>query len=274
MNAEEIISNFKEKGFIEIPITISKAEIDNAAEIFLEFLKVPLEEKELIKQTIPLKNLKGELEDFGNDKGNDYGYYQKLKNKGDLDNKQFFHYNPYLESILPKILETADKRTIKFIEVAREFYKKAESIAKPIIKEIDTKFPGTYEILFPENELPRSPIRFLSYYKEAQGDFIAKGHYDKSIFTLAIGENKPGLKIGFDEESLKEITHKENQAIFFPSLSSLAISNNKFKPAWHEVIQKSGDEVNETCTRWAIVFFIAPTKIIETITHKKAHKIM
>lgn len=274
---ENITNEILENQFIKIPINISQKELHEAAELFLEFLKQSDEEKERFKVYIPYKNKKGEIINYGrgdvaNEGSRFRGFKKKLKTEGEKDNKQYFHYCWDADKEIDKTLENSTEISKKFIESARNIYKKAQEKTKEILIEIDKDFPGVYDMVFNKENLASGTLRFLSYYSDKEGDFIAKRHYDKGFTTLALAESHPGLEVGTNDNDMIEVEHTNDQAIFFPSYMISKFTKGKIKPTWHGVTQKKREVEEEVSSRWAIVFFSEPKSLDEAISWDELHK--
>lgn len=261
----------RERAFIEVPFSMSRKELEAAAEVFLEFLRLPLEEKEKLSKLIEYKNKDGSSMDFGKVNGVFMGYKRKDKKDGDDDNKEYFHYNRKFEQFLTPLLLDSPDICRRFVDVARNIYEKAEKCMKEKINELETSYPGLYDWVFPENGNTNTTLRFLSYRTEEEGDFIAGEHYDKGVATLAIAESHPGLRIGKGKGDLEEVSQREGQVIFFPSFLLYKFSAQDIFPSWHGVVQKKRSENEDVSSRWAIVMFAAPSYIEEKIEGERMH---
>ena len=98
--------------------------------------------------------------------------------------------------------------------MAYEIWAAAESTVKTILQELEAQFPGCVEAIFPSNK-SETVLRFLRYEWQTCGHYLAKPHYDAAALSLAIAEDKPGLRIGVDPKSLQLLQHKEDHAVFF-----------------------------------------------------------
>lgn len=60
-------------------------------------------------------------------------------------------------------------------------------------------------------------LRLLAYETPTDGQTIARGHYDRSVFTLALAETEPGLEIGTNSDAfdLIPVQHTGGIAKFF-----------------------------------------------------------
>lgn len=255
---QELKNSIKEKGYISIPVHISKDEFETAISSFFSFLALPLE----VKKEIYLKLRP-------NERGSEVGYMRYLKSEGKTDDREYFHYHEFAEkSFLEKRKEIKELdellRNMKFI------YDKAVEVLDVIAEPFEKEFPGFCDKLFLKNRPNEFYLRFLKYDHAQPGEFLAKGHYDRGTCTIALSESAPGLRLGKNTQSLKEVEHSEGQAIFFPSLGFRHITSPEFIPTWHDVVQKERDMYSSDTSRWAIVFF-ADAVDLPSITYEEAH---
>jgi isopenicillin N synthase-like dioxygenase len=240
-------SELEEKGFAEVKFPISDKEMNEAAKVFLEFLTLDQE----IKEAIHVRK-RGESFNTG---------YVKRKKEDGRDNKEYFHYHPILDELFPELKKSENTKITKFFEVARKIHDAAYKLNKKIVSELaDDK---SLKKFYSKEKRERYSLRFLKYDKNEPGNFLASGHYDQGVCTLALAESHPGLRIHD-----VDVVHDNGKAIFMPGLLCKEI-NSSLKPAWHEVIQK--EESSEGYARWAIVFFWNTIEKIET-PYKKRHE--
>lgn len=260
INLENILEEVKEKNYAVLPFSISKAELDKAAEDFMQFLTLPQEVKDKFHFKLDERN-----------RGSNIGYVNKKQESGDNDNKEYFHYNLYAEDLLEKIPESENITEVKkFFDSARYIYSEAVETMSKVLKELDKKYPGLHDEFLEKKPHPLFYLRFLKYEPAGKGRFLAKAHYDRGAFTLALAESAPGLRVGRNDKNLKEVKRVTNTALFMPGLSSDAYVSDSMTPAWHDVVQTGEDILNNTTARWAIVFF-ADSIIDNDISFEDAH---
>ena len=239
----------KEKNFVELPFPISHSEFSKAADCFFEFLSLSYEAKQKFLLYID-----------PTDQESMVGYMKRQHKNGDYDEKEYFHYNRYAEVEFAKLAEETGPKASEFFKCARYIYGSAEFIIGRVIKAFDAEFPGMYEKFFPLNAFPHFYLRFLKYNVMGEGNFLAGAHYDQGACTLALAESAPGLRIGRNEATLKDVEHKDGTVIFMPGLQFHLFTSEEFTPAWHDVVQKSEHTLNKEVARWAIVFFADPVR--------------
>ena len=257
---EKILSNIKEQNYVEVPFLMPKEKAEKAAKNFINFLTLPQE----------LKNQFNVIADEA-DRGSDSGYVRREKAKG-YDNKEFFNYRKISEILLKdSILNNKDNVKVKnFFHSAQEIFNGAVKTMRQVIRVINMHHEGIYNKIFSKNPNRLLCLRFVKYDPAGQDKFLAKAHYDRGSCALAIAESAPGLRVGKDEGTLKEVTRRGNTAIFMPGFTFAEdVSSDKFTPAWHDVVQKSDNMYNKNVARWAIVLF-ADVKT-EGISYKDTH---
>ena len=250
--------NIVSRNYFPIAFSLPHKEFRKAADHFFAFLTLPHETKKAFY-----------LLTKEEDKESMVGYMRREQGRGDLDEKEYFHYNRYAKDAFGALPESIDPRVGLFFDAAHSIYEEAEGLMRAIIQEFDVSFPGLYQNFFPEDAHPHFYLRFLKYSSRGRDDFLAGGHYDLGGCTLALAESAPGLRIGKDAETLQEIEHRDGQAIFMPGLQFPELTSDDLPPAWHDVVQKKNDRVKEGAygndtARWAIVFFADPATLTQT----------
>lgn len=252
--------NIKKNSFAEFSFPISREEFSKTADCFFEFLSLPYEAKQKFLLYIDHEDPESMV-----------GYLKRQHKNGDYDEKEYFHYNRYAEAEFSKLADEIGPKASEFFKRARYVYGSAELVMGRIIKALDGEYPGLYDRFFPTNAFPHFYLRFLKYNTMGKGNFLAGAHYDQGACTLALAESAPGLRIGLNEATLKEVKQKEGTVIFMPGLQLRLLTSEEFTPAWHDVVQKSDDAFSEDAARWSIVFFADPIKKEKT-TWEDRHK--
>ena len=196
---------------------------------------------------------------------------RRQKGVEDKDNKEFFHYHPVLTEHFKNLPVLQDPTTVEFFSHAQTIYTACVQATNEILSAFEVEFPGIRkQLISPDGAIGMSTIRFLKYEPAGSGNFLAKGHYDRGTMTLALAESAPGLRVGKTAEQLALVTHKENTALFMPALLFSDITDARFTPAWHDVVQTSENVYRTDAARWAIVFF-ADAQHTTTPTLKETH---
>lgn len=259
-SSEQILKELKENAYAVLPFGLSREEMEQAASDFMGFLSLPQEIKNKFFFKLDLKN-----------RGSGVGYVRKSKFSGDGDNKEYFHYNLYAEDFFKEMPESQNIPEVKkFFDVARRIYDEASKTLSKTLTVLEERHPGIYNKFFHKDKHPFFYLRFLKYDISGKGKFLARAHYDRGECTLALAESAPGLRIGRNEETLKEVNRVDNTVLFMPALRFSEVVPGDFYPAWHDVIQKSDDVYSESAARWAIVFF-ADTQVENYVTLGEAH---
>lgn len=258
-----LIAELAEKNYAEIPFNMSRAKLEEAAERFFDYLTISQEEKEALHYFDRPENRQG------------IGYVRKAGEEdeaGRMDFKEYFHYHPKLLKEFAGSELLNNPKTKAYLEVAEEIHAETLRVNKKIFKIISVEFPEFYGRLFPHTEeyVEYAALRFLKYEPSGQGNFLARAHYDRGCATLALAESAPGLRIGRDEESLVPVEHKDGVALFMPAYQIHELTDMRFRPAWHDVVQASTDVYRENAARWAIVYF-ADSEGTHVPTKEEAH---
>ena len=256
----DMINRLVSKNYMSVTFPLSHKHFCLAAESFLDFLTLPDDVKNSFYHKIDPR-----------DRGSAVGYVLKARHKGDLDNKEYFHYHPIAEEEFLSSLANPDPRIHVFFGYARTIHYLASLCLSEILRELEGRFPGLRTQFFPEKGHPHFYLRFLKYATSTTGDFLAAGHYDRGGCTLALSESAPGLRIGKDDRSLEEVVHTDKTALFFPAVHFDAMTSPELRPAWHDVIQKQEDRYSDSVARWAVVFFADAVEFAGRTKLEEAH---
>lgn len=249
MDYSSLKQDIQHQSFSEVPLSVSPNHIQKAVNSFFAFLALPQADKNRFAFDVKFDE---------RDRGMDLGYRLRTSSSGDgYDDKEFFHYNHYArdrfssQAVIPPALNT-------FLLQAEEVYTSTLHAMRSVIRVLDTEFTGLYEKTFPSNVEPTCVLRFLKYNQAGEGQFLAKGHYDRSMCTIAIAESAPGLRFGTDSDHVREVVHRAGIGLFFPGMQMAYYTSQDFPPAWHDVVQKGGQSYAPQVARWAVVFFCSP----------------
>lgn len=250
---DDLFPSLLNHAYYQTPFAIPNQAVLTAVEHFFKFLKL----SDPIKNTIDFK-LREE-----NRRG-DIGYKKRFASDEDFrDDKVFFHFHP---EIFNRYQSLIDEQPIllNFLNAAHEIWLAAESTVKTLLAQLNEQFPGCVNSIFPSGK-SETILRFIRYDWQTCGHYLAKPHYDAAAISLAIAEDKPGLRIGTDQRSLQLIEHQKDHAIFFISSNYKRVFGEHchFKPAWHDVIQVNEKSIGHPYSRWAVVAFFVPYGIAE-----------
>ena len=256
---DELKTQIKENSCVRIPFPVLRPDFNKAIDHFVHFLSLPMEKK----REIFFKARQDE-------RGAEVGYVRYLRDYGHTDNREYFHYHHLAEERFSN-LRTDIPELDELLKSMKFIYGETVKSLEEILVTLDKHFPGIHRNFFTEeNGRGDFYLRFLKYDYAKPGEFLAKGHYDRGGCTLALAESAPGLRMGIDDEHMKEVEHLEGEALFMPALKFSTLTSNDFPPTWHDVVQKGDDTYNGEIARWAIVFFANPVNVPE-ITYEEAH---
>jgi|HubBroStandDraft_6_1064221.scaffolds.fasta_scaffold164021_2 hypothetical protein len=261
MNSKNLFLSLLNQAYYQIPFVIPHQTILTAVEHFFGFLNLSNPVKSTIDFKLREENRRGDI-----------GYKKRFASDEDYrDDKEFFHFHP---EIFNRYQYLIDEQPIlsSFLNVAYDIWRAAESTVKTLLHQLEEQFPGCVEAIFPSGK-SETILRFLRYDWQTSGRYLAKPHYDAAAISLAIAEDKPGLRIGLDPTSLQLLQHQEDHAIFFISSNYKRVFGDQcpFKPAWHDVIQIDENKIGHPYSRWAIVAFFIPYGVAElprSFTHR------
>lgn len=254
---EQIREKLAQNHYAHVPFPASPAQIDAAVATFLQFLNVPLEQKQkIITLAVP------------GDDAFTCGYELKLRRLGHKDNKEMFHDNRQLRRNLESLISDADPRVRDFLDASWPIYSAVEEQARMIVPQFEQYAPGITSRFFPNDKDPLIFLRYLAYLDVPDEDaatkkVLARDHYDHAPLTTSIKESKPGLSIG-TPGNLKPAERKIGHSRFFlgPNLYNLLPEkhHNKFPLGYHGVRDIKNDNATHITppgiARWAVVGFI------------------
>jgi hypothetical protein len=241
-----------------VPLPMTHAEFRRAIGIFIDFLKLPMPVKEALYFKVR-----------PDDRGSEVGYKRYRRDEGQTDNREYFHYHRLAEKRFGE--PRAQVRELdELLRSMKAIYGSALRKLEEIIRTFDGRFPGIHEKFFATDRPGNFYLRFVKYDRARPGEFLAKGHYDRGSCTLALAESAPGLRMGTNDTDLREVVHREGEALFMPGLKFSQVTSEEFAPTWHDVLQKGDDAFNEEIARWAIVLFADPADM-PIVTFDEAH---
>lgn len=263
----------QEQAYATVPIDITKADMQTAIEQYSDYLA--LDEGYHAASRFLLGNRgDGDFGQFTREIGKD-----TMRGKAQ-DNKDIFHFGSMSRQVVEsRISGGLPKEMQTFLNTAEELFWSAERSKRGAVAELDIAGSGLLKIMQPETAMLSDVLRFIAYYPGA--DTLAKGHFDRSTATLALGESHEGLRMTPGQnakarevtkaymqelqDSLQPVSHHEREAKFF-----LGAGWNRLQPqyrrdnedlqlAWHDVVS-SDQTVNDKIARWAIVLFANPNR--------------
>lgn len=260
----------KTNGYVPVEIDIKKNDLQTTIDQYTDFLDIDPKYHEVTRFWL-------------SDRGDgDYGQFTRVAgmdgDRGTVqDNKDIFHFGSETRQQVEANISgklPSDMKT--FLNSAEEIFWEAERSKKQVLESFVGKTllkimqPDSYNTL---NDV----LRFIAYHPNDEK--LAKGHFDRSTATLAIGESHEGLRIApgqnglmlnADQEymntlesRLKPVEHHEGEAKFFLGAGWNRIYKSYRKGledlplGWHDVIP-SGKRVDKKIMRWAVVLFVNP----------------
>lgn len=257
---QSLIQNLQEKPYVQVPLTLSQAQLTEAMDAFFAFLELPDDVKNHIDMKLSPLHRRG-----------DVGFKHRDPEDGPYsDSKDFFHYHPLILKEYDEFLK--DQPVVRnFVEKAQPIWQMTYDILYSLMAQMEPTYPGCLGQIF-DSERVHLLLRFLKYNWHTSTKYLAKPHFDAGSFTLAITESCPGLRIGTGPEDLESVDSEPGQGIFFVSSNYEKITRSPdFKPAWHDVIQTDETLIGKPFARWAMVAFLDGhnlTALDKTETHK------
>lgn len=272
----EFRETLKEKGYAPVEIALSKADMSSAMESYTHFL-------ELDESYFDATRF------YMTDRGDgDFGQFRRRAGEtGDRgvvpDSKDIFHFGAQSRQVLEARLHNRLPNAMRiFYRDAEEIYWAAERAKLDAIDELDILHMGLRGVMMDEKHAINDVLRFIAYYPDPNK--LAKGHFDRSVCTLAIGESHEGLRIAPGQnglmtdasegymaqldQKLSPVEHHEKEAKFMLGAgwnrldSQHRFGNQEMPLGWHDVVP-SEKTVNERVMRWAIVLFANPHLAID-----------
>ncbi len=271
MSELNVHENLYESGFVPVGIDIGYSDLEVAMQRYLAFLEI---EDEYHAAT--------RFESTGRGDG-DFGQYVRVAGNQGVrgtvpDNKDIFHFGAQSRQVVEARVSGGLPHEMKeFLDAAEEIFWAGQRSKKQALQELDWLQTGLVGIMSPEVGTVNDVLRFIAYHPN--DGLLAKGHFDRSVCTLAIGESHEGLRITKGEngltvdcdeaymkgleDTLQPVSHQPGEAKFFLGAGwnrlpdQFKSGNHDLPLGWHDVIE-SDKKVSETVMRWAIVQFCNP----------------
>ncbi len=234
----------KDQLFVEINYPKVLTDLIDEATPWRDFCALPAE-------------IKDKFTDLYNEMDLEAGYFFRSKAAGRED-KEYFHICPEVGKILKK--KNLDKfvsenKVLKdFFDYAEKVYDAVSDFSTAIAYEIGKEVPSLDE-LAKEGRL-RFLLRLLHYTNTDDTEVIAAQHFDRSLYTLHLYENAPGLQfLNYDME-WTDAPISNGKTVVFSGHRLEDISDGKIQKTWHRVIKK-GDHKD----RISLVLFVWTDKV-------------
>lgn len=267
----EVRESMVEKGYSPVGIDLGVSDLQTAIDRYTAFLEIDEQYHEATRFYLSERG------------DGDYGQYTRVAGstgeRGDVpDNKDIFHFGSMSRQVIESRISGRMPRDMKlFLDVAEEIYWAGQRSKRTALEALDQRKAGLVGILQSERNTLNDVLRFITYYPNEEK--LAKGHYDRSTCTLAIGESHEGLRITTGqngltvnadeayladlESRLKPVEHRDHEAKFFLGAGwnrlpgQYKAGNEELELGWHDVIP-SDKQVDQKVMRWAVVMFINP----------------
>ena len=267
----EIRENLLEKGYAPVGIDLGVSDLQTAIDRYTAFLEIDEKYHEATRFFI------------SNRGDGDYGQYTRVAGsngeRGAVpDNKDIFHFGSMSRQVIESRISGKIPQDMKsFLDAAEEIYWAGQRSKRIAVESLDQQKAGLVGILQSERETLNDVLRFITYYPNEEK--LAKGHFDRSTCTLAIGESHEGLRITTGqnglvldadetyladlESRLQPVEHRDHEAKFFLGAGwnrlpeRYRAGNESLKLGWHDVVP-SDKQVDAKVMRWAVVMFINP----------------
>lgn len=246
---ESTLDSLKKDKVARVPFTLPPKELITLRERYFDFLELPLELKQQFTER-----------PHPHDPRSTIGYAERKVKAGRLDNKELFHYNPFVEEFYAGAIRNADPAATAYLEQSRLVYAAAREMMLEVIASWEPTFPGVLARYLAQPE--RFYLRSLAYVDVGSGGVAAKPHFDLGALTFQLHESHPGLFAG-DEGKEVEIPHEEGYATMFAGKSvDQTTGPGVLSPLRHLVRQKHEDPlrvgIHHTYSRASFIFFVDP----------------
>ncbi len=261
-----------EKGYMPVGVDIGYSDFEQAMERYLAFLEIDEKYHDATRFYA------------GGNVNYDFGQFRRQPNTEShrgvvLDNKDIFHFGSQTRQVVEARLTGALPKDMKdFLDIAEDIFWESHRSKRAALEVIDSYQAGLVGICLPETGEIRDTVRFIAYYPSDDG-ILAKGHFDRSMATIALAESHPGLRIApgqnglhIDadevylknlEANLQNVEYAEGQGKFFLGAGwnrlpeYYRFGNHDLPLGWHDVV-KTDQQINDQLMRWAIIHFINP----------------
>lgn len=254
-----------QNAFAPVVVDIGPSDYQEAMRCYMEFLQLPEDVKSsTIFMLDPAR------------RNTQFGWDQKARSKGNLDNKDVFHFGSKMRQNVEHRLLHPPRALLEFTDAAEEIYYSAAHALKKACYELDEHAAGLVGLHFPAVADWNHHLRFIAYYP-TEDQTLAAGHFDQSTLTLALAESHSGLRIGTEAENLQMVRHRAGQGLLFTGKGwdklATQVDVPPLQPAWHDVVRTPDQGVDTQVLRWAIVLFANPAQLDTTLTVEETHSL-
>lgn len=257
LTEESVVTELQKNGYTFIPFSPCPSLITRVVKGWNEFLQIPFADK-----------MKWRL---GNPQDPDDGYIPRTIDSKQVpvgtrsydgkayDDKDFFHYRPYLPALLDHAKVPYGKH-IEWFEAMQDLYEYSLIVlGKEIMKKLDQDIPGINFSKRFTSPIARSrhTLRLLSYkQKLVPGQALGKFHIDRNFGTIQVYESHSALCLDLPQDGGRvPYIPRSNQALFFPSAKAEITTSGLLKGTNHGIVVPEDYSGDQNATRQSIVFF-------------------
>lgn len=189
----------------------------------------------------------------------DLGYVKrggKIRNDKRDDVKEFFHISSRLHSTL--ITNNVDrKRIASLLEPGYELY---AACLREMIADTERRFGSTHpkivDRIHSADAMGRHALRIMTYVDRSPlGTIIGKGHGDRSLTTMHVAEERPGLMLRLPGSKELPVAAVDGRSFSFTG-KKLAIETNMETLGVYHWIVETLDPSLAKVARWVVIFFL------------------
>ena len=243
-NTMKILGEIKRNGFVELKAPIS----DMVAKAMIDFKKfLNLEVSERKQWTFDVDRVLNPQ----------IGYVPREGAVNPMtghpyDFKDVFHYDPSLPGrATERGLNVSDWR--EWLDILERLYGEEEMLCRQALKELEMENPK----LHAEGRVRKigntHVLRLLHYHmKVGDTGVLGRGHIDEWLFTVNLGENAPGLKVG-EPGNTHFIKRGTDTVILYPGRKAERLTDGALKALYHEIVGAQPNQNSDD--RFAVTFF-------------------
>ena len=144
------------------------------------------------------------------------GLVHRNKTSGKDDDKTFFHFHPTVFERYRNDISSEHACVVKkFLNHAHHIWEKVRDTMGPLLEQMEGGAQLAEKFYKTPDAQQAILLRFIAYDPQDLNGKLTRSHYDKNGFTLALWEDKPGLRIGQDENTLALQPYHNQEAYFF-----------------------------------------------------------
>ncbi len=234
----------KDQLFVEINYPKALTDLIDEATAWKDFCALPKEIKD--KFTFPDRQ-----------KDLDVGYFFRSK-AGGREDKEYFHIYPNMRSMIKEdgLAELVESNIAlkEFFNYTDKVYEAVHNFALSIGSEMGKEIPELGELV--KNGDIMSTFRLLHYTNTDDTEVIAAQHFDRSLYTLHLYENAPGLQFLNYDMDWTDAPIGNGETVVFSGYRLEKLSEGKLQKTWHRVIKK-GDHKD----RISLILFVSTDKV-------------